>query len=85
MGLTYKPERGAVSVNELIESTKELFKKMQIQDVKVFKDYTKTELFDQFYAFHEESIDFERKNSGQVLAFVIRWIGWDMKVSNDQE
>ena len=46
MGLTYKPERGAVSVNELIESTKELFKKMQIQDVKVFKDYTKTELFD---------------------------------------
>lgn len=72
-----------MSVNELVESTKELFKKMHIQDVRVFKDYTKTELFDEFYAFREESMNFERKNSGKVLAFVIRWIGWDMKVSND--
>ena len=56
---------------------------MQIQDVRVFKDYTKTELFDEFYAFREESMNFENKNSGKVLAFVIRWIGWDMKVSND--
>ena len=34
---------------------------------------------------HEESINFERENYGKVLVFLIRWIGWDTKIYNDQE
>ena len=30
-------------------------------------------------------MNFESENKGKVLGFVIRWIGWDTKVYNDEE
>ena len=85
MGLSFKPARN-LTVEDALEESRGLMSDMGIEDIRVWKDFTKYELIDEFEELYNQTLEFDQKNMpNETLGIIIRWIGWDIKVYNNYD